>query len=163
MAFYREEETRSAIENFVRWRGDGASVRSAMSILGVLRTELTHRGPAIPSIGIDAGRTEQALERMGERQARALVLYHGTDRSGEASAAELGCSRRTFYSLLEAAHPAYWAALDAISLETRQAAATADKARQYHAAARAIATAPTSPPSADLPRIPRRRRKARPA
>jgi hypothetical protein len=159
MAFYREEETRSAIENFVRWNGDGASVRSAASIWGILRSELMRpTGPAIPAIGTEAGRTEKALERIGERASRALVLYHGSPYMVRTMAAALGVARSTFYVILENAHVAYWEALDAISLQIRQAAATADRARAWHEAATSRASTPLTKPSSGLRPLPRRRR-----
>lgn len=162
MAYYREEETRNLIENFARWAGDGEGIRCAMSTLGVLLSELMRKpGPLIPTLGIEAGRTGEALEAMEPKHARALVLYHADGRVADSKARELGVSRRTFYSLVEYAHPLFWDAIDTVSLAHRQRETITAKARQHHEAARSTGPSTLTRPSADMPRLVKRRRVVR--
>lgn len=111
MSYFREDETRSLIENFVRWNGDGAAVRCALSIVGRIRRELLREaGPVIPAVGIDAGRVAEALARMDDREGRALVLYHGTPFTTSTKASAMRLRKRAFLYLVERAHPAFWEA-----------------------------------------------------
>ena len=120
VGYYREDETRYQIENFVRWRGDGAKVRCSLSVLDRLRIEM-RRGSAapIPALGVEAGRTAIILQRIEARRARALVLYHGTPYRIATMAHRLGLKSRQFLYLVKAAHPAYWAAMDDVIAEAR--------------------------------------------
>jgi hypothetical protein len=83
LSYYREDEVARLIQNWARWRGDGASVRGCGS--SWLNADMANTRDArkswrsaliLPTLGIDAARTAAALAAMRENHARALKTFH---------------------------------------------------------------------------------------
>lgn len=103
--YYQEEEVGRLIVNYAQWAGDGVSVHSSASLfLRLLRELKRTAGGMVVTLGVDAGYTKTALERIGEELANAVSEYHLSPFPVWHQAKKLGIAKTTYYRRLERGH-----------------------------------------------------------
>lgn len=114
MAYYQAEEIQRLIENWASWSGDGAGQVYATSPIAwtddiYARREARMSGPIVKPIALDASITQGALGDMDQKHAKALKLYYLSSLTSETIARQyFRCGRRSYYRLVELAHPEFW-------------------------------------------------------
>lgn len=109
MSYYQQEEVRRLIENYVAWRGDGVvhGPRGCIMAraLSSIRRELDPRGTFPVTLGIDAGYTGAALQRLTGKLRAALLTYYTSELTFLRQARDvLHVNRSTYHRRLEDAH-----------------------------------------------------------
>jgi hypothetical protein len=111
MAYHREEEVRRLIENYACWMGDGVvQSRRGCIVLRALRGIRCAMGEAeLPNtLGIEAGHTQAALNRLAMELHQALMVFHTSDLTFELQARQRArCSKSTYHRRLAEAHPLF--------------------------------------------------------
>lgn len=114
MAYYQADEIKRLIENWASWSGDGAGQIYSTSPIAwneetYAKREARMSGPVVKVIGVDASITQDTLQDMDARLAKALKLYYLSSLTSETIARQyFRCGRRTYYRLVELAHPDFW-------------------------------------------------------
>lgn len=113
MAYYQADEIRRLIENWASWTGDGAGQVYSTSPIAWTDEAYAKRearaGFVVKVIGVDAQLAHEALQDMDAKHAKALKLYYLSPLTAETVARKyFRCGRRTYYYLVERAHPEFW-------------------------------------------------------
>lgn len=130
MSYYREEDVRRLIENCMAWVGDGVvqGPRGCIMLRALRSIRAEFARPRLPAtLGIEAGHTQTALNKMQPKLRSALVIFHTSDLTFAMQAKErLGVSKWTYHRRLEEAHPTFVEAYeDVIQASKGRAAALA--------------------------------------
>lgn len=119
---YQSAEIGRLIEQLARWPGWNGATSNASTLSWIADLQSRRRqdefGPSVPVLGGEAADTMEALRRIDILQAECLNAYYAGRGTLERRLWEVNrrrpakarISRRTFYRLLDAAHPAFWEA-----------------------------------------------------
>lgn len=111
MSYFQVDEVGRLINNLARWDGDGASIRGCGGLWARIIRESFMSSYPVVTLGLDAGRTKLAMQRLallGDGLARSLWTFHRSSLTFEHQARQvLGVSRSTYHRRLERAHPAF--------------------------------------------------------